>query len=159
MQLYLQFKQYTLALPLLDQLLTLQPDNPELLQSKALAHFGLQEYEEAIATFTQVLDRDPLNPSARINRANACLRATQIDPNGAASAGRLDQARADYQELLKHFPKAYQVLYGLAEIAWRKQETNAAIEFSHQYLANATPGSDEYKLVSERLRQLQPKQL
>jgi TolA-binding protein len=48
----------------------------------------------------------------------ACLRA-----------GQLDTARAYFQELLERFPNSFQALYGLAEIALRKQDTNAAIEF------------------------------
>jgi tetratricopeptide (TPR) repeat protein len=146
MQLYLQCEQYALALPLLDQLLSREPDNPGFLQSKGIAHIGLWQWDAAIATLTRALALDPSNPGARINRAIARLHA-----------GHLEDARADYQELLKRFPNAFQVLYGLAEIASRKQDTNTAIEFYQRYLANGLPESDEYKLVSYRLKSLQPR--
>jgi tetratricopeptide (TPR) repeat protein len=69
-------------------------------------------------------------------------------------AGQLDAARVDYQELLKRFPNKFEVLYGLAEIASRKQDTNAAIEFYQRCLSKGIPESDEYKLVSYRLKRL-----
>jgi tetratricopeptide (TPR) repeat protein len=129
---------------MLDQLLSREPNNPEFLQSKGIAHIGLWQYDAAIANLTRALSLDPSNPGARINRAIACFRA-----------GQLDAARADYQELLKRFPNAFQVLFGLAEIASRKQDTNAAIEFYERYLANGVPESEEYNLVSYRLKRLQ----
>jgi tetratricopeptide (TPR) repeat protein len=146
MRLYLQCEQYALALPLLDQLLSREPNNPEFLQSKGIAHMGLWQYDAAIAALTRSLALNPSDPAIRVNRAIACLRA-----------GRLDEARADYQELLKRFPNAFQVLYGLGEIASRQQETNAAIRFYERYLANGIPGSDEYKLVAYRLKRLEAK--
>lgn len=143
-RLYLQCEQFALALAMLDQLLSREPNNPEFLQSKGIAHIGLWQYDAAIANLTRALSLDPSNPGARINRAIACFRA-----------GQLDAARADYQELLKRFPNAFQVLFGLAEIASRQQDTNGAIEFYERYLANGVPESEEYNLVSYRLKRLQ----
>jgi tetratricopeptide (TPR) repeat protein len=144
MKLYLQCGQNALALAMLDQLLGREPNNAEFVVSKGIAQMGLGQYDAAIATLTRALSLDPSNPAARINRAISGLRA-----------GHLDAARADYQELLKRFPNEFHVLYGLAEIAWREQDTNAAIEFSQRYLATGVPESAEYILVSYRLRRLQ----
>ena len=143
-RLYLQCKQYGPALVLLDQLLRREPNNPEFLSNKGSAEMGLGCYEAAIATLTTALSVAPTNAAAQINRAMACLRA-----------GQLDAARASYQELLDRFPNSFQALCGLAEVALRKQATNAAIEFYQRYLSNSIPQSDEYKLVSSRLKQLQ----
>jgi tetratricopeptide (TPR) repeat protein len=109
---------------------------------------GLQQYDAAAATFTRSLALVPSDPAARINRAISFLRG-----------GRLDAARADYQDLRKRFPNAYQVLYGLAEIAWRKQDTNTALELYQRYVSAGVPESDEYKLVCERLEGLHARSL
>jgi hypothetical protein len=46
------------------------------------------------------------------------------------------------------------VVFGLGEIAWRRQDTNAAIRFYQECLALGLPASPESNLVAERLRQL-----
>jgi tetratricopeptide (TPR) repeat protein len=143
-RLYLQCKQYGPALVLLDQLLSREPNNPELLSRKGSAEMGLGRYDAAIATLTTAISVAPTNAAAQINRAIACLRA-----------GQLDAARAYFQELLERYPNSFQVLYGLAEIALRRQDTNAAIEFYQRYLSRGSPQSDEYKLVSYGLKRLQ----
>jgi len=143
-QLYLQYKQYGPALILLDHLLSREPNNPELLLSKGTAEIVLGRYDAAITTLTTAISVAPTNAAPRINRAMACLRA-----------GQLDAARADYQELLGRFPRSFQALNGLAEVALRKQDTNSALKFYQQYLSHGSPQSDEYKFVSSRLKQLQ----
>jgi tetratricopeptide (TPR) repeat protein len=142
--LYLEYKRDVQALKLADRLLIRDPGNTAFLECKGLAQKALWQDAEAIATFTQVLELNPSDPAARINRASTYLHA-----------GRLDEAQADYQELLKDFPTAYQVLFGLADIAVRKNDTKMAIEYYRRYLANGTPQSDEYKLVALRLKNLQ----
>jgi tetratricopeptide (TPR) repeat protein len=142
--LYLEYKRYVEALNLANQLLSRDPNNTGFLECKGLAQKELWHHEEAIATFTQVLELDPSDPAARINRASTYLRA-----------GRLEEAHADYELLFKDFPTAYQVLYGLADIAARKNDTNAAIEFYQRYLVNGIPQTEEYKVVAYRLKHLQ----
>ena len=88
---------------------------------------------------------DTNNYSALLNRAIACLRAN-----------KLDAAQRDYEVLQKAFPTAFQIYYGLAEIAWRKKDTNAAIRNYQLYLANAPTNTAEAKVVSERLKELKP---
>jgi hypothetical protein len=45
-------------------------------------------------------------------------------------------------------------LFGLGAIAWRKHETNAAVNYYEQYLSNAIPGSTQFKIASQRLQEL-----
>jgi hypothetical protein len=45
-------------------------------------------------------------------------------------------------------------LFGLGEIAWRRQDTNAAIPFYQQCLFLGLPASPEGQLVADRLKQL-----
>jgi tetratricopeptide (TPR) repeat protein len=142
-QLYLQSMQYQPALTVLDRLLSREPHNPELLSNKGLAEMQLSRYDAAITTLTTALSFAPSNQVVRLNRAIACLRA-----------GQLDAAQADYEQLFQTSPHSYKVVFGLGEIAWRRQNTNAAIQFYQKCLALGLPASPEGKLVAERLRQL-----
>jgi tetratricopeptide (TPR) repeat protein len=85
------------------------------------------------------------NYSALLNRAICYLRAD-----------KLDAAQQDYEVLQKAFPTAFQIYYGLAEIAWRSKDTNAALHNYELYLANAPTNTTEAKQVSERLKELTP---
>jgi hypothetical protein len=49
---------------------------------------------------------------------------------------------------------AFQIAYGLGEIAWRQHETNEAVRNYEIYLANASTNSGESKTVRERLDSL-----
>jgi tetratricopeptide (TPR) repeat protein len=142
-QLYLQSGQYQPALAVLDRLLNSDPRNPELLSNKGLAETELARYDAAITTLTTALSLAPSNQAVRLNRAIANLRA-----------GKLEAAEADYQPLLKATPNSYKVLFGLGEIAWRRQDTNAAIRFYQECLARGTPAAADQKLITDRLKQL-----
>jgi hypothetical protein len=67
---------------------------------------------------------------------------------------RLDDARKDYEALQQQVPKAYQVYFGLGEIAYRRKETNAAIQHYETYLSNAVTNSTEAQFVEKRLKEL-----
>ena len=88
---------------------------------------------------------DTNNYSALLNRAIASLRADKLEP-----------AQQDYEVLQKAFPTAFQIYFGLGEIAWRRKDTNAAVRNYQLYLANAPTNSSEAKLVSARLQELKP---
>jgi uncharacterized ferritin-like protein (DUF455 family) len=45
----------------------------------------------------------------------------------------------------------------LGVIAWRQHDTNAALQFYQQYLSNGIPESAQYRLASERIKQLKYK--
>jgi hypothetical protein len=56
--------------------------------------------------------------------------------------------------LLQTSPRSHKVVFGLGEIAWRRQDTNAAIGFYQQCLSLSQPATADHKIVAERLRQL-----
>jgi len=56
---------------------------------------------------------------------------------GYMRAGKLEPAQRDYEILQKVFPTAFQIYYGLAEIAWQKKDTNAAIRYYELYFSQA----------------------
>lgn len=140
---YAQNLQFEGALTVLDELLKNEPDNVQVLATKGWAELELSRYNAAIETLSRVVSHAPSDENARLNLAIARL-----------SAGQLDAARADYQELLKTTSKSGNALFGLGGIAWRKHETNTAIGFYEQYLAKGSPGSPRYLVASERLKHL-----
>jgi tetratricopeptide (TPR) repeat protein len=113
--------------------------------NKGLICMQVGAYDQAIPPLTKVLAMDTTNSSARLNRAIAYLRGD-----------KLEAAQRDYEVLQKAFPSAFQIYYGLGEVAWRKKDTNAAIRNYQFYLANAHTNTAEARLVSARLKELQP---
>jgi tetratricopeptide (TPR) repeat protein len=136
---------YSNALNTIEQELVLSPANTNALVNKGFACLQLGAFERAISPLTKVLALDSTNYPAMLNRAIAYLRSD-----------KLDAAQSDYEVLQKAFPTAFQIRFGLAEIAWRKKDTNAAILNYELYRANAPTNTTEAQLVNERLRELQP---
>ena len=144
-QAYMNYGCFSNALTIIDQQLSLAPTNVNTLVNKGYACLQAGAFEQAIAPLTKALTLETTNYSALLNRAIAYLRAT-----------KLDAAQQDYEVLQKAFPTAFQIYYGLAEVAWQKKDTNAAIRNYEIYLANAPTNTTEAALVNERLKGLKP---
>lgn len=142
-RLYLTNQRYSNALAFIDRQLAADPDNVGLLINKGYVCVQIGIYSNAIPPLNRAVALQSTNSYALFNRALACLQA-----------GDYPGAQADYETLLKLVPTSYRVYYGLAEIAWRQRQTNAAIRYYRGYLSNSVPGSDEAKLVQLRLKQL-----
>ena len=142
-ELYAQSGRYEAELALLDELVKREPNRPDLLSMRGLAEMELERYEAAIATLTAALSLAPADDELRLRRAVAAL-----------GAGQLEAARTDYERLLKTSGNRQNALFGLGTIAWRKQDTNAAVEFYQQYLANSLPQTRQYVVAAERLKEL-----
>jgi tetratricopeptide (TPR) repeat protein len=140
---YLKYGHFTNALVLEDRVLSISPTNQNALLDKGYTYLQMNAYGEAIPPLTQVLQVEPTNFSAKLNRAIAYLRTDQ-----------LEAARKDYEVLASQWPKVYQVYFGLGEIAWRQQDTNAAIRNYQLYLTNSPVNTDERKMVNDRLKDL-----
>ena len=145
-QVYMKYLRYSNALTTIEQELKIAPTNVNALVNKGFACIQTGAFDQAIPPLTEVLMMDTNNNSALLNRAIAYLRAD-----------KLEAAQHDYDLLQKAFPTAFQIYYGLAEIAWRKKDTNAAVRNYQLYLANAQTNTAEAKVVSERLKQLKPR--
>lgn len=144
-QVYMKYGCYSNALATIDQELKLAPTNVNALINKGYACIQVGAFNQAIPPLTRVLAIQTNNYSALLNRAIASLQAD-----------KLDAAQRDYEVLQKVFPTAFQIYYGLGEIAWRKNDTNAAIRSYQLYLANAQTNTAEAKVVNERLKRLKP---
>jgi tetratricopeptide (TPR) repeat protein len=144
-QVYMKYGRYSNALTTIEQELKIESTNMNALVNKGYACIQIGAFDQAIPPLTQVLAVDTNNNSALLNRAIAYLRAN-----------KLEAAQRDYELLQKAYPTAHQIYYGLAEIAWRNKDTNAAVRNYQLYLANTQTNTAEAKVVSERLKQLKP---
>jgi tetratricopeptide (TPR) repeat protein len=145
-EMFAQNRQFKKELAVLDELLSRDPDNLKLLAAKGWCELQVARYEAATETLTRLLSRDRSNEEARLHRAIARLRA-----------GQLDAAQADFQELLQTTTNSQNALFGLGAIAWRNQDTNAAILLYEQYLSNGVPGLAQYRVAAGRLARLKGK--
>ncbi|HEX3890318.1 MAG TPA: tetratricopeptide repeat protein [Verrucomicrobiae bacterium] len=131
------------ALAVINRKLKSAPDDPAWLFNKGYVFIQLKNYDDAIAALTRVLSIQTNNPQALFNRAIANL-----------DSGKLDAAHADYETLRQTFTNSFQIAYGLGEIAWRKHETNEAIQNYELYLASAKTNTAEATNIVERLKLL-----
>jgi tetratricopeptide (TPR) repeat protein len=121
-----------------EQLLELQPDNPEALAQLGVALFNLGRYEEAERCYRESLEINPMSASTLCNLATVLQsdppeaekylrRALKLNPKYAdarsklglslAFAGRLREAKAAFQKALKVEPRHAEALLGLGQIA------------------------------------------
>jgi tetratricopeptide (TPR) repeat protein len=146
---YVQQLDYDKATPLVDAVLRVDPSNVEALTYRGVIAIEKKDYAAAIAPLDRVLKANPDDWNALRNRAIAYLQM-----------GNLPKAKQDYALLVRLMPRYYVAYYGLAEIAYRQKDTEAAIRNYGHYLKNfpatSTPELDqEKKLVADRLNELQ----
>jgi tetratricopeptide (TPR) repeat protein len=142
-QVLLENGQYTNALKLIDRHLKLAPDAALPLVNKGYAALQIGDYDMAIAPLSRAIELDNGNHGARLNRAIAYLRK-----------GDLKNAKQDYEILQTLYPSAFQVYYGLADIAYQSKDTNAALQNYQLYLANAATNTAEAEFVRTRIKEL-----
>ena len=131
------------ALMALDALVEQAPENTAWVVRKGACELRLERFNDAIATLTGVLKLAPSEEAPRLLRAMARVGEKQFEA-----------ARADYEQLLTSPINGHSALMGLADVAWQLHETNTAIPLLERLLAQSSPGSSDYALFSERLRQL-----
>jgi tetratricopeptide (TPR) repeat protein len=123
------------ALPYVERILKIKPDDETLLQRQGYLHLHLGQLDEAIAVYEKILKRNPDDTIARMNRATANL-----------SANRPDKAIEDFESVLERIPDAIDARVGLAESAFLKKDKAAAIQHMEKALAqipdNATMQSN-----------------
>lgn len=131
------------ALQYTDDILKVAPTQPIALFLKGVALIQLQQYDNAIVPLSKLLTTETNNYAARLNRAIAYYKINN-----------LDAAKADYTVITKVSPKAYQVYYGLGEIAYQQKDKAGAIKNYELYLSNAPTNTTESASVAERLKEL-----
>jgi len=141
---FLMAGQFSNALAAIDQQLLLDPNNPRSLLNKSALCIQVQAYDQALPLLDRVVQLQPRNEAARMNRAIARLQS-----------GKLDAAQEDYESLLRLVPHMFRAYYGLAEIAYQRQDTSKAIKNYRLFLRYAPPDNKEIQTVSERLKSLE----
>ncbi len=140
---------YSNALVAAEQALHITPTNANALFLKSVALIKLGSYDKAILPLNDLISVQTNNFAAVLNRAIAYLQVSN-----------LDAARRDYETVIKAAPKAYQIYYGLGEIAYRQKNTAAAIKYYDLYLANPPANikepkyAEEAKFIKARLKEL-----
>jgi tetratricopeptide (TPR) repeat protein len=137
----------TNALQVIRRQVTAQPTN-------AVAHFNLSalemfanNYEGGAASATRVLELQPNNSGALMNRA-MCFLQTK----------KWDLAKRDYQALLtKHTTTDFRVYYGLGQIAYNEKDWSAAKDYYEQYLRYAPANAAEASEIRQRLQEVKKK--
>jgi tetratricopeptide (TPR) repeat protein len=136
-------KGLTNALELTEQQLQRTPDHAQALMDKGILLSRVGRYSDCIPVFTRVLSLTN-SYGGRLFRALAYVETQQ-----------LDAAEADCLELLRLFPAAYEPYSGLAEVALRRGNTNAAIQRYQQFLSKAPTNQVEFQQIAARVKSLQ----
>lgn len=137
------YRDYTNAIRVTDKQVAAHPENVTLLVNKGFLQIRNKDFDAAIPPLSKAVSLQPTNSAALYCRAEAYLQG-----------GKLDEAQHDFETLQKLNPNAYAIYHGLAEVAYQKKDTNAAIHFYQQELANVAPTSPEAKFVNDRLKSL-----
>lgn len=148
-KLYLDSGCYSNALTTAAQQLKMRPDNVSATFAKGVALLQLNQYPDAAAAFTPVVQLGTNDVptdfyySALANRAYAFWKGD-----------KLDEAQQDYEVLQRAFTNAIQFSYVLGEIAYGKKDSRGAIRYYTQFLQRAPTNSPEASNASARLKEL-----
>ncbi len=148
---YMNFDFFTNAVEMLDQQLLISSNNVGTLVNKGFCCLQSQRYPLAIATLKQALLIE--TNAASVNYSSAMLDlAIALLRNG-----NLEEAKELYQKLQKMYPNAFQIPFGLGEIAYLQKDTNAAVRNYELYLTMTVTNTAEGRVILSRLRELRPK--
>ena len=118
---------------------------PDTLLRKAEVQMMLKSFAPAIATLNKIMELQPGNQTALLNRAIAEIQLNQFQA-----------AKDDYKALRKLLPRqSYVADYGLAEIAARQKHPAEQIRFLKRYLDSAPDDLPEYQQVKQQLKKLE----
>jgi tetratricopeptide (TPR) repeat protein len=126
--------------------LFLEPQNTEALLLKGTALSLLDAHTDTIELITQVINVQTTNYTARLIRAFAYMKT-----------GQIDAAQKDYEVAALENPAAFSAYYGLAEIAYRKNDPQTAIRNCRLYLEKAPPGLPDTQRIRALLQELTQK--
>jgi len=143
LQFYERTTQFPKALVMVEEQLVKKPQNLNLMLAKGTLLIRSGDFEKAFPVLDSVLIAQPDNIGALTYRAIARLQL-----------GKLDEAKSDYETVQRLSPNQYYVLYGLGEIARKKEDPDNAIKYFQLYLKHAPGGTEESRRVEDRLQEL-----
>lgn len=177
---HLQKNEPKRGVEMLEQEISLHPDDTNLLTTVAQALFTRGLFSDALHVIDRRLAQVPDDPQWLFGKGFASLqmsnynqaitaftRVQEISTNDPMSrfyrayaylqTDRLNDARADYAALENSYTNSFQIEFGLGEVAWRQHNTNEAISRYEQFLSTAPTNAAEIKVVRERLTELRGK--
>ena len=136
------------ALAMLDRELKLRPDDTGALVNLGVAWIRLTNYDKALPPLTRVVQMGTNHSADMYYRAlfNRALAYSRSD--------KLDSAQRDLQEMQQAFPGAPAVTLSLAEIGYRRKDTNLAIRNYELFLQTAATNTAEGVTAIARLKEL-----
>ncbi|MBC8097105.1 MAG: DUF2723 domain-containing protein [Akkermansiaceae bacterium] len=143
MQVSSVFKNYTNALFAVSQLLQIRPNDVPALLAMGVLSVQSGMPADAIDPLTRVISLQSTNYGAKLYRAIAYLNSEQVI-----------EAQQDYESLQKSFPNSNEVNSGLAEVAWRRKDTNAAVRYYELCLKNVPLDSPQARFLADRINSL-----
>lgn len=147
---YMNFQRYSNALDIIDEHLKVSPGNPTALFNEGCALLQMKEFKRAVDPLTRLVNMGT-NSSVELYELAVFVRARAY-----LGGNQLDKAQLDFESLKKAHPGAFQPYYGMGEVAYQRQDTNSAIQYYKQALANIPTNSVEASLIVARLRELRP---
>jgi tetratricopeptide (TPR) repeat protein len=120
-------------------------DVPETLVKKAEVETELHSYEAAITTLGRILQIQPKNHTALLNRALSEIQTKQFQA-----------AKEDFKEMGKLLPhQSYLAEYGLALVAGAEKNTADEMDHLKRCIHSAPEDSSEYQRATNRLKVLE----
>lgn len=141
--LYIRTKRLDEANRAIDTWLKAKPGHIGARLRRAVVQMQQKRHADAVQTLNGVLNAEPENEVAILNRGISLLEI-----------GKLDDAEKDYVKLEKLYPDRPEFQFGLGEIAAKRKDTTKALGHFEKYLKLAPASTPEYTNVVERIRQL-----
>ena len=143
-EIYFSRRDMTNAMATLRKLVEAQPNNVEGLINYGSLKIRMAAYEEAVPYLDRAIQLQPNNLYALLNRGFANLQV-----------GNLDAARQDYEILERRLPRpVHAVYFGLGEIAFKNKQKKTALQNFEKYVKLAPSGTQEMKVVQDRIKSL-----
>ena len=118
---------------------------------KATIYMKMNQHENAISIFTELIDNSTYNREVYSQRATSYMATKQYN-----------DAKADYEKLQAFWPDAPGIYLNLAKIAEAKKQSSDALKNYELYLKYADPQSipaEELQQMRTRMKQLQGSKL
>jgi tetratricopeptide (TPR) repeat protein len=141
LQSYLSYGDFANGLRCARALVAARPGNVDALVTESFVHLMLNRPADALTVLDRALTITN-SAKARLNRAAAY---TQL--------GKIAEAEADYADKsVQNYPAgAYQLNYGLAEIALKRGDTNSAIQHLELCILHSQYGTPEWQQAKSHL--------
>ena len=139
LQAYLSYGDFANGLRCARELVAARPGDANALITESFVHLMINRPADAISVLNRALAITN-SPKALLNRAAAY-----------AQMGKLTEAEADYKQVQNYPEGAYQMNYGLAEIALKRGDTNRAVQHLEQCVYYSKYGSPEWQKAKAHL--------